>query len=136
MVEIETVIEDLLTDKGGQRGESGNYRRDAGRELGRIVNFLTDHENASTTFDELDSGHLREYARHFARQGWIAGTVRTYYTYVSAFCGWTVREGHLVENVAQRRNATGPRRGRSQERRPAVVVCRGSPTTGYRFRSE
>ena len=34
--------------------------------------------------------------------------VRTYYAYVSAFCGWAVREGHLAENVAQRRNATEP----------------------------
>jgi len=34
--------------------------------------------------------------------------VRTYYAYVSAFGGWAVREGHLAENVAQRRNATEP----------------------------
>ena len=106
---IEAVIEDFLTDKGkGQAGESGNYRQDAGRELGRFIDFLTGHEDAPTTFEELDSGHLREYARHLARQGWTAGTVRTYYAYVSAFCGWAVREGHLAENVAQRRNATEP----------------------------
>ena len=36
MVRIEAVVEDFLTDKGkGQRGESGNYRQDAGRELDR-----------------------------------------------------------------------------------------------------
>ena len=109
MVRIETVVEDFLTDKGkGQRGESGNYRQDAGRELNRFIDFLADHEDTPTTFDELDSSHLREYARHLARQGWTAGTVRTYYAYVSAFCGWAVREGHLPENVAQRRNATEP----------------------------
>jgi len=109
VVRIEAVVEDFLTDKGkGQRGESGNYRQDAGRELGRFVDFLADHEDIVTTFEELDSGHLREYARHLARQGWKAGTVRTYYAYVSAFCGWAVREGHLAENVAQRRNATEP----------------------------
>jgi integrase len=62
----------------------------------------------ATTFEELDSGHLHEYARHLTRKGWTAGTVRTYYAYVSAFCGWAVREGHLAENVAQRRNATEP----------------------------
>ncbi len=106
---IDAVIEDFLTDKGkGQRGESGNYRQDAGRELGRFVDFLADHEDVVTTFEELDSGHLREYARYLTRQGWTAGTVRTYYAYVSAFCGWGVREGHLPENVAQRRNATEP----------------------------
>ncbi|EMA43673.1 integrase family protein [Halococcus morrhuae DSM 1307] len=109
MVQIDAVIEDFLTDKGkGQGGESGNYRQDAGRELDRFVDFLTGHEESPTSFDELDSGHLREYARHLTRQGWTAGTVRTYYAYVSAFCGWAVREGHLAENVAQRRNATEP----------------------------
>jgi integrase len=109
VVHIEAVVEDFLTDKGkGQRGESGNYRQDAGRELDRFADFLADHEDAVRAFDELDSGHLREYARHLARQGWTAGTVRTYYAYVSAFCGWAVREGHLAENVAQRRNATEP----------------------------
>ncbi|WP_192928055.1 tyrosine-type recombinase/integrase [Halococcus salsus] len=109
VVRIDAVVGDFLTDKGkGQRGESGNYRQDAGRELGRFVDFLADHEDVVTTFEELDSGHLREYARHLARQGWTGGTVRTYYAYVSAFCGWAVREGHLAENVAQRRNATEP----------------------------
>ena len=109
MVRIDAVVEDFLTDKGkGQRGESGNYRQDAGRELDRFADFLAGHEDVPTTFEELGSGHLREYARHLARQGWTAGTVRTYYAYVSAFCGWAVREGHLAENVARRRNATEP----------------------------
>ena len=109
VVLIDAVIEDFLTDKGkGQRGESGNYREDASRELDRFVDFLAKHEDSPTSFDELDSGYLREYARHLTRQGWTAGTVRTYYAYVSAFCGWAVREGHLAENVAQRRNATEP----------------------------
>ncbi len=109
VVRIDAVTEDFLTDKGkGQGGESGNYRQDAGRELDRFVKFLVKHEDSPTTFDELDSGHLREYARHLTRQGWTAGTVRTYYAYISAFCGWAVREGHLAKNVAQRRNATEP----------------------------
>jgi integrase len=109
VVRIEAVVEDFLTDKGkGQGGESGNYRQDASRELGRFIEFLASHEEPVETFEGLNSGHLREYARHLARQGWTAGTVRTYYAYVSAFCGWAVREGHLAENVAQRRNATEP----------------------------
>jgi integrase len=109
VIRIDAVIEDFLTDKGkGKGGESGNYREDASRELGRFVDFLVEHEDSPTTFEELDSGHLREYARHLTRQGWTAGTVRTYYAYISAFCGWAVREGHLAENVAQRRNATEP----------------------------
>ena len=109
MVRIDTVTEDFLTDKGkGQGGKSGNYRSDANRELDRFVAFLAQHEDAVTTFEELESAHLRKYARHLTRQGWATGTVRTYYAYVAAFCGWAVREGHLAENVAQRRNATEP----------------------------
>ena len=70
MVRVDAIIENFLTDKGkGQRGESGNYRSDASRELDRFVEFLTGHEDSPTTFDELDSGHLREYARHLTRQG-------------------------------------------------------------------
>ena len=80
----------------------------ASREIDRFVKFLAQHEDTVTTFAELESGHHREYARHLTRQGWATGTVRTYYAYVSAFCGWAVREGHLAENVAQRRNATEP----------------------------
>lgn len=42
-VRIEAVVEGFLTDKGkGQRGESGNYRQDAGREFSRFVDFLAD----------------------------------------------------------------------------------------------
>ena len=84
------------------------YRSDANKELDRFVEFLAQHEDTVATFEELESGHLREYARHLTRQGWATGTVRAYYAYVSAFCGWAVREGHLAENVAQRRNATEP----------------------------
>ena len=136
VVRINAVVEDFLTDKRkGQRGESGNYRRDAGRELGRFVEFLADHEDAVETFEELDSGHLREYARHLARQGWTTGTVRTYYAYVSAFCGWAVREGHLAENVAQHRDATEPipdDEGRTSGR-PAGVVRR-RPSAAHEVR--
>ena len=107
MVRIEAVVEDFLTDKGkGQRGESGNYRRDAGRELGRFVDFLADHGEAVKTFEELDSGHLREYARHLARQGWTAGTVRTYYAYVSvALRCWATFSARWPSRTAHPQNA-------------------------------
>ncbi|WP_135822086.1 tyrosine-type recombinase/integrase [Halostella litorea] len=107
MTRIEAVVDDFLADKGkGRGGESGNYRRDAARELDRFVSFLDDEGRES--FEELSAGDLRAYARHLARQGWTAGTVRTYYAYVSSFCGWAVREGYLPENIAQRRDATEP----------------------------
>lgn len=70
VVRVDAVIEDFLTDKGkGQGGESGNYREDASRELDRFVDFLVEHEDSPTSFDELDSGHLYEYALHLTRQG-------------------------------------------------------------------
>ncbi|WP_121823100.1 tyrosine-type recombinase/integrase [Halostella salina] len=108
MTRIDAVVDDFLADKGkGRGGESGNYRRDAARELDRFVSFLDD-ENRPTEFDDLSPSDLRAYARQLARQGWTAGTVRTYYAYVSSFCGWAVREGFLPENIAQRREATEP----------------------------
>ena len=70
VVRVDAVVEDFLTDKGkGKGGESGNYREDASRELDRFVDFLVEHEDSPTSFNELDSGHLREYARHLTRQG-------------------------------------------------------------------
>lgn len=108
MTRIEAVVDDFLADKGkGRAGDSGNYRRDAARELDRFVTFLEDG-NRPTEFDGLSASDLRAYARQLARQGWTAGTVRTYYAYVSSFCGWAVREGYLPENIAQRRDATEP----------------------------
>ena len=68
MVRIDGVTEDFLTDKGkGQGGKSGNYRSDANRELNRFLKFLDQHEDAVTTFEELESGHLRECARSAGR---------------------------------------------------------------------
>jgi site-specific recombinase XerD len=89
---VETPIDDTfpkyLADKGkGQDNDSGTYRRDASRELERFVSFLADRDDPVATFAELDADHLRSYARHLAGQGWTAGTVATYYAYVSAFCG-------------------------------------------------
>ena len=90
----------------GQGGKSGNHRSDANRELGRFVEFLAQHEDAVTMFEELESGHLHEYA-HSSRAGRQAQSGPTMRMF-PAFYGWAVREGHLVENIAQRRNATEP----------------------------
>lgn len=40
----------------------------ANKELNRLVKFLAQHEDAVTTFEELEPGHLRKYARHLTRQ--------------------------------------------------------------------
>ena len=83
MVRIEAVVEDFLTDKGkGQRGESGNYRRDAGRELDRFVGFLADHEDAVKAFGELDAATFASTrATSLARAGLQAQFAPTTHMY-------------------------------------------------------
>lgn len=95
MVRIDTVIEDFLTDKGkGQADESGNYRQDASRELDRFVNSLTGHEDSPTTFDNVDSSHLRKYARHLTRQGGDRGhSTHLLRVRFGVLWGWAVRRG-------------------------------------------
>ena len=107
MTDVSSVIEDFLADKGkGAGNDSGTYRRDATRELDRFLAFLADRD--VTTFEALDQGHMRAYARHLSKQGWANGTTLTYYAIVAAFCGWAVREGHLTRNVARRASALEP----------------------------
>lgn len=109
MVLIENAISNFLADKGkGDANETGTYRRDAKRELERFQNFLDTRRPSPTTMSELTTQHLREYARYLSEQGWQPNTTRTYYRLVSAFIGWTVREGLLDEHIATHRRATEP----------------------------
>jgi integrase len=131
--EIEPIIEAFLRDKGkGEAGESGNYRSDAERELGRFIEWLrteelqpdgldgrsnTEHNRdpASTpppapipTFADVDERVFRRYARWLVKQGWSKGTTRTYYSYVSSFIGWAVDEGELDRHYAKTSLARAP----------------------------
>ena len=56
----------------------------------------------------FDHNSESQYGHDITEKGLTGGTIRAYYAYVSAFCGWAVCEGHLAENVARRRNATEP----------------------------
>ncbi|ELZ19936.1 hypothetical protein C475_21599 [Halosimplex carlsbadense 2-9-1] len=118
---VET-FERYLQDKGkGRGGEGGNYRRNAARELDRFAAWaagdggsddwkgLAEGTDRDPTFADLDERVFREYARHLAGDRGLKGnTVRTYYAYVSAWCGWCVNEGYLAVHYAQRASATAP----------------------------
>jgi integrase len=112
-----------LQDKGkGRGGEGGNYRRNAARELERFAEWAAgergrddwtgiapDGVDRDPTFEDLDERAFRAYARHLAGdRGLKQNTVRTYYRYVSAWCGWCVNEGYLEAHYAQRASATAP----------------------------
>lgn len=133
---IEETFEPFLTDKGkGRAGTSGNYRSDAERELYRFLAWLretnTDRSEPSDqlaeqdevraryepTVDEIDENVFRSYARHLRKQGFAAGTVRIYYAYVSAWCGWATTEGYLVRHYADTDIARSPLPD-NDERRP------------------
>jgi integrase len=116
-------FERYLQDKGkGRGGEGGNYRRNAARELQRFHEWAigergADEWNGITfgdgdrepTFADLDERVFREYARHLAGdRGLKQNTVKTYYAYISAWCGWCVNEGYLEAHYAQRASAMAP----------------------------
>jgi integrase len=112
-----------LQDKGkGRGGESGNYRRNAARELARFAEWAAGERgdedwtgitpedvDRDPTFADLDERVFREYARHLSGdRGLKQNTVQTYYAYISAWCGWCVNEGYLEAHHAQRASATAP----------------------------
>ena len=116
-------FERYLQDKGkGRGGDGGNYRRNATRELERFHEWargergndkwdgvVSDDPDREPTFDDLDERVFREYARHLAGdRGLKQNSVKTYYAYISAWCGWCVDEGYLEAHYAQRASAMAP----------------------------
>jgi integrase len=116
-------FERYLQDKGkGRGGDGGNYRRNAARELERFAEWaagergdenwtgiIPDDVDREPTFEDVDERVFRGYARHLAgHRGLKRNTVKTYYAYVSAWCGWCVNEGYLETHYAQRASATAP----------------------------
>ncbi|WP_459190795.1 tyrosine-type recombinase/integrase [Halosimplex sp. J119] len=119
---LDETFDRYLRDKGkGRGGEGGNYRRNAARELDRFHEWAAGDRGADwdgitpadidrgPVFADLDERVFREYARHLAAdRGLKQNTVRTYYAYVSAWCGWCVNEGYLEAHYAQRASAMAP----------------------------
>jgi integrase len=107
---IAPVIDAFLRDKGkGEAGESGTYRSDAARELDRFVGWLREDDLGwDPTFADLDERTFRRYARFLVGRGTAKGTTRTYYAYISSFCGWAVDEGYLARHYANTSVAQAP----------------------------
>ena len=120
---LSSSFERYLQDKGkGRGGDGGNYRRNVARELDRFVEWATGERGGTDwtgitpaesdrepTFEAIDERVFREYARHLAgNRGLKQNTVKTYYRYISAWCGWCVNEGYLNAHYAQRVSATAP----------------------------
>ncbi|MFC4246890.1 tyrosine-type recombinase/integrase [Natribaculum luteum] len=117
---LEESFERYLQDKGkGRGGDGGNYRRNAERELERFREWTRGErgeyndgiapDGRKPEFRDLETGVFRDYARHLASdRGLKQNTVKTYYAYVSAWCGWCVDEGYLPVHYAKRASATEP----------------------------
>jgi integrase len=116
-------FERYLQDKGkGRGGEGGNYRRNVARELDRFAGWavgdrggedwtgiVPEEADREPAFADLDERVFREYARHLAGDRELKqNTVKTYYAYVSAWCGWCVNEGYFEAHYAQRASARAP----------------------------
>jgi integrase len=98
---IADLVKPFLRDKGkGDTGESGNSRSDAARELTCFVEWLRE--------EDLDERTFRRYARYLVGRGTAKATTRTYYAYVSSFCGWAVDEGYLARHYANTSVARAP----------------------------
>ncbi len=110
------------------KGSAGNYRRNCARALRAFFEYL-DCEDMSppNAVDDVDEAHFRRFARYLAVDGWLdaereplpedgttfnrqisASTKRTYYSMISAWCGWCVREGVLPTHYAVRDAAREP----------------------------
>jgi integrase len=116
-------FERYLQDKGkGRGGESGNYRRNAARELERFAQWaagdrgrsdwtgiVPDDVDRDPTLEDLDERVFRAYARYLGGDRALKqNTIHTYYRYISAWCGWCANEGYLKTHYARRASAIEP----------------------------
>ncbi len=116
-------FERYLQDKGkGRGGDSGNYRRNAARELERFgqwaagdrgraewTGIVPNDVDRDPTFQDLDERVFRAYARYLGGDRALKqNTIHTYYHYISAWCGWCANEGFLEGHYARRASAMAP----------------------------
>ena len=123
---IRDTFQKFLTDKGkGDAGESGNYRRNAERELDRFHSWANgdtaDPSNADpptswrgivedepVTFADLDGTVFGDYARYLRGSGFSHSTIQTYYAYVASWCGWAHGQGYISRHYARESDAEDP----------------------------
>jgi integrase len=104
-VSLATAVDEYLRSKS-KGTDSGNYRKNAQRELTYFLEWLTEQPGQPEHVADLDIRHLRRYARHLRTERNLArSSVLTYYAYVSGFLGWCVRERYLPQNPAQHTDA-------------------------------
>jgi len=114
---------------------SGNYHRDAKRELERFQEWCrgdladsvntapratwtgirseeSDEDDASSTpdvrFSDLDATVFGDYARFLTSRGYANSTVLTYYAHVASWCGWAHKQGYLPRHYARESDAEDP----------------------------
>jgi len=132
---VNQTFQKFLTDKGkGDAGDSGNYRRNAERELDRFHTWAlgetADPSNADppaswsgivadapVTFADLDATVFGDYARYLRGSGYSHSTIQTYYAYVASWCGWAHGQGYLSRHYARESDAEDPL-PESSNRRP------------------
>ena len=123
---INETFQKFLTDKGkGDAGDSGNYRRNAERELDRFHSWAlgntADPSNASpatswggiveagtVTFADLDATAFGDYARYLRGSGYSHSTIQTYYAYVASWCGWAHGQAYISRHYARESDAEDP----------------------------
>ncbi len=116
----------FLESKGN--GSTGNYRRNCARALRAFFEYLDREDlNPPKEAANLDEGHFRRFARYLAVEDWLGprgepksgdktsftdsispSTMRTYYSMISAWCGWCTREGVISTHYAVREAAREP----------------------------
>jgi len=127
-------VADALVDAGQRfleskgNGSAGNYRRNCARALRAFFEYLDREDlNPPSAASDIDEGHFRRFARYLAVEDWLtprgepkesdttsftesisASTMRTYYSMVSAWCGWCTREGVISTHYAVRDAAREP----------------------------
>lgn len=130
---IASSFEQFLTDNGkDEGGNTGNYRRDAERELSLFNDWahgdVLDPANADSPeswtgildtqapgeasrdvwFSDLDTTVFSDYARYLVASGYANSTVQSYYAHVASWFGWASKQGYLARNFARESDAGDP----------------------------
>lgn len=124
---FDDALQKFLSDKGyGEDRDGGNYRRNAERAVRMFGDYLAnEYINPPETLGDLESIHFRGFARELSTPGfkWTdragndegepdaslsASTVNTYFSMVSAWCGWCNNEGLIDGHYARQTHAREP----------------------------
>lgn len=120
---LKASLDYYLQDIGkGRDGDGGHYRRNVEREITHFFEWLVGERGSKgwggvlpedtdrpPCFEDLSESVYRNYARYLAGdRGLKQNTAQTYYSYISAWTGWCVKEGYLDVHYAKRSSAKAP----------------------------